>query len=186
MLKTEILRLRTQGKTYDEISKELKCSKSIISYHCNDKVKIKQSVRQKRNRKKFHPFQSKIYHYIWKKKKTKVSKIVNRRFQQLIQWKINFFKGDDMTTSFSVSDVINKFGENLKCALTGDAIDITHPRTYHFDHKIPTSRGGDNSLENLQILSRQANLAKSDLTNDEFLHLCKRILENSGYEVVKK
>ena len=34
ILKTEILKLRELGKTYNQISKELNCGKGIISYHC--------------------------------------------------------------------------------------------------------------------------------------------------------
>lgn len=34
MVKVRILKLRNEGKTYEEISKLLKCSKSTISYHC--------------------------------------------------------------------------------------------------------------------------------------------------------
>ena len=32
--KEDILRLRKQGKSFGQISKELGCSKSVISYHC--------------------------------------------------------------------------------------------------------------------------------------------------------
>lgn len=35
-MKDEILKLRDEGKTYDEITKILGCSKSTISYHCNN------------------------------------------------------------------------------------------------------------------------------------------------------
>jgi IS30 family transposase len=33
-IKNEILRLRDQNYTYDQIAKELNCSKSTVSYHC--------------------------------------------------------------------------------------------------------------------------------------------------------
>jgi uncharacterized protein YerC len=33
-LKSKILKLRKEGKTYDDIRKELGCSKATISYHC--------------------------------------------------------------------------------------------------------------------------------------------------------
>lgn len=38
-LKEKILGLRKEGKTYDEISSILDCSKATVSYHCSDKVK---------------------------------------------------------------------------------------------------------------------------------------------------
>jgi len=34
-MKEKILRLRSEGKTYNEIQKELNCAKSTISYHCS-------------------------------------------------------------------------------------------------------------------------------------------------------
>lgn len=34
-MKEQILKLREEGKTYNEISKELGCAKSTISYHCS-------------------------------------------------------------------------------------------------------------------------------------------------------
>lgn len=33
-IKNKILSLREQGKTYNEIAKELECAKSTINYHC--------------------------------------------------------------------------------------------------------------------------------------------------------
>lgn len=41
-LKDDILKLRNDGLTYDEIIKRLNCSKSTISYHCEkmDMVEI--------------------------------------------------------------------------------------------------------------------------------------------------
>jgi transcriptional regulator len=36
VLKEKILNLRIQGKNYNEIKKELGCTKSVISYHCKN------------------------------------------------------------------------------------------------------------------------------------------------------
>lgn len=46
-LKEEIIKLRLEGMTYDEIAKELKCSKSTISHHLNSSSKV--NVKKKRN-----------------------------------------------------------------------------------------------------------------------------------------
>ena len=40
-MKDEILKLRSEGKTYSEIKKELGCSKSTISYYCGKGQKEK-------------------------------------------------------------------------------------------------------------------------------------------------
>ena len=39
-MKEKILKLRLEGKTYNEIQKELNCAKSTISYHCSVNGKV--------------------------------------------------------------------------------------------------------------------------------------------------
>lgn len=46
-LKEKIIRLRLEGMTYDEIAKELKCSKSTISHHLNSNTKVNVSKKKK-------------------------------------------------------------------------------------------------------------------------------------------
>ena len=46
-MKAKIKQLRKEGKTYKEISKITGLTKSTISYHCNDNVKINTLKRQK-------------------------------------------------------------------------------------------------------------------------------------------
>jgi 5-methylcytosine-specific restriction endonuclease McrA len=108
----------------------------------------------------------------------------------LLKGKIECFtykksKEQYMKPLFTVEDVIQKFGENTICYLTGDQIDINKPRTYAFDHVIPRSRGGNNDLDNLGICTKAVNQAKSDMTPDEFMNLCKKVLEYNGYTVTK-
>ena len=51
-LKTKILLLRSKGLTYKQISKEIGCAKSTVSYHCNESVKkeVRDKNKQMRNR----------------------------------------------------------------------------------------------------------------------------------------
>jgi len=72
-------------------------------------------------------------------------------------------------------------GHDGKCYLTGRAIDINDPASFSFDHKIPVSRSGTNTLDNLGITCKQANQAKSDLTIDEFIQLCGDVIINFGF-----
>lgn len=51
-MKEKILTLRLEGKTYEEISKALGCSKSTVCYHCDDKQKGYYLERRNINRKK--------------------------------------------------------------------------------------------------------------------------------------
>jgi hypothetical protein len=47
-LKEQIIKLRLAGLTYDEISRELKCSKSTISHHLNSNTKVNVAKKKKR------------------------------------------------------------------------------------------------------------------------------------------
>ena len=53
-MKEQILQLRSEGKTYDEIKEILGCSKGTISYHCGGNSKQKSLIyganRRQRNR----------------------------------------------------------------------------------------------------------------------------------------
>jgi hypothetical protein len=49
-MKEQILRLRSEGKTYKEISQITGKSKGTIAYHCGDNQKEKASIRREKNR----------------------------------------------------------------------------------------------------------------------------------------
>ena len=55
-----------------------------------------------------------------------------------------------------------------------------------FDHIIPKSKGGTNTLSNLGLCVKDANTAKGDMSVDELVDLCKDILQHNGYEIKKK
>lgn len=48
-MKEKILKLRSEGKTYNEISTILKCSLSTVSYHCGKGQKKKNIIRSIKN-----------------------------------------------------------------------------------------------------------------------------------------
>lgn len=66
--------------------------------------------------------------------------------------------------------------QSYKCALT---LQFLTPENSHLDHKIPLSRGGDNSLGNLQWIHKDVNRAKGEMTNDEFISMCKKVARNT-------
>ena len=54
---------------------------------------------------------------------------------------------------------------------------------YNLDHIIPSSRGGDNSLNNLGITHKIVNYMKGSLTPEELIKWCVKILKYNGYKI---
>jgi CRISPR/Cas system Type II protein with McrA/HNH and RuvC-like nuclease domain len=177
-LKEDILNLRDLGLSYNEICKKLGCCKSNICYYVNPDRKSKQLEKQRKDRKKQHPFQRKLERFILKDYKT-ASKKNTLEWRKKVTNKISDFRKSNRENSpnFTVEDVVAKYSENPKCYLTGESIDIYNPSEYHFDHIVPVSRGGDNTLENLGICTKKVNMAKNDLTPEEFIELCKQVVK---------
>ena len=172
--KNRILELRAEGKTYNEIQKELGCSKSTIAYHCSREVK-KNSHHRNQKRRNSNPLFQKTDHFSQKSKNLYHKAL---RFHKVTE---SVFKNRD----FSWQKVVEFYGWTTKCYLTGRDLNLRDGSSYHFDHKIPVSKGGDNSFSNLGIACRDANQAKSDMLVDDFLILCRDVLVHHGYKVEK-
>ena len=69
---------------------------------------------------------------------------------------------------------------NYTCYLTGDTIELNDPKSYSFDHIVPVSRGGANELHNLGLTTREANIAKADMTVEEFVDMCVKVAKHFG------
>lgn len=168
-MKEEILKLRAEGKTYDEIQKILNCSKGLISYHCGEGQREKTLVRQRKHR-------------------STIIGTINRKVDffrnKIREFKLNSNR-DSSSNENSYEDFYLKIINNPKCYLTGRIIDLTDSKSYQLDHVIPLSKGGDSSLDNMELTCRDANMSKFDLTLDEYISLCKEVLENFGYKVCK-
>lgn len=187
-MKEEILKLRSEGKTYDQIKEILGCSKGTIAYHCGDGQKEKTRNRVEKYRSA--PLMRKIENFKARRAlKSKTEKfqcrVLSHDTRKIKTKGANRCSMKNIEMSFRSKDVIEKFGQSPKCALSGRDIDWEDSYSYTLDHIIPATRGGDNSINNLQLLHPQVNLAKSNLTDEEFIALCKEVLEYRGFQVSK-
>lgn len=188
--KEDILRLKAENKSRNEIAIELGCSTTIVTYHLSAEARSRTKIQYN----KTHPFQIKLYRFKRtdcgpknKQYERKRKKTLNDRLLAKIQ---TFNRQGGAGTmcdkkTFTIKDIINKFGEKPKCYLTGVDLDIYETHSYQFDHIIPRSRGGQNTLDNLGIASTKANQCKNNMTPDEFMNMCKLVLEHNGYNITK-
>ena len=166
--KEQILELRDKGFSYNEICTRLSVSKGTVSYHCGKGVKERQHERQMKPREDF----------LWKR--------------AVIDWELHrdkdWFRKGKPTRKKALSElkgVIKEVYDN-KCYLTGRPLDMDDGTNLEFDHIIPKSKGGTNTLSNLGLCVKDANTAKGDMSVDELVDLCKDILQHNGYEIKKK
>ena len=188
-MKEEILKLRSEGKTYNEITKMLGCSKGTISYHCGKGQKEKTQERQNRRRDNCITLKTDNFKYNKRNIINNVKSIKNFKgsvvdFQKRDNTK-KWLSNKELETTFTWKDVIDKFGEDTVCYLSGEKINLLI-NTYNFDHIIPASKGGLNTFDNLGILTEKVNKMKSDMTPDELIEMCVKILTYNGYKISKE
>jgi 5-methylcytosine-specific restriction endonuclease McrA len=187
-LKQKIIELRDLGYTYNQIAKELNCSKSIICYHLGENQKEKTKKRNlKRGQDKV--LSQKIYRFCKRgiKEQNDISE-KDRNFEVKLNMKIQKFRyinhdGDKMESQFGTEELKERIKNVTHCELSGRPIDISDASSWQLDHKIPVSRGGQNTLDNVAILRPETNYAKHNMTNEELIELCKDILTHNGYKV---
>lgn len=172
----DILSLRRQGLSYNEIAAQLGCSKATISYHCGkNKTEKKRVAAQDKSglEKKIWTFKARCTKSAWRHfaSKVKCFKRRGRGIKARTNWRVKVSK------QYTTADVVAKIGPKPICYLTGKKIDLDDSSSYSLDHRVPTSLGGKNDLENLEICSHGANKAKADLPIDEFYKLCEEVLK---------
>ena len=65
--------------------------------------------------------------------------------------------------------------QKLICPLTKERLTIEN---ISLDHKIPISKDGTNDISNLQLVTRQSNVIKNNMTMEEFYLFCKNVVNN--------
>lgn len=73
-------------------------------------------------------------------------------------------------TATELQEILSQQG--FKCALSGRKLE---PATASIDHKIPVSKGGTDEASNLQWVDKRVNRMKGNMSDDEFIELCKEI-----------
>jgi 5-methylcytosine-specific restriction endonuclease McrA len=60
------------------------------------------------------------------------------------------------------------------CHICGQEIDVTNPKSLHFDHVVPLARGGTHSEENIRPSHSVCNLRKKDRLVEEMTPFQRR------------
>ena len=181
-MKEKILNLREEGKTYNEIKSILGCSKGTISYHCGDNQKEKTKKRTQKRRE--NTLLAKTDRFKYRKKRK--NKIENLRKFQKTEYVNNIRQiNTNLNGSYTWKDILDLHGEDITCYLSGEKMNI-YDKNCSFDHIIPVSKGGDNSLNNLGLTHIEVNEMKKDCTPEELINWCVKILEHNNYKIEKK
>jgi len=180
MLKEKIIELKNSGLSHRQIAIKLNCARSTVTYHLGDNQKEKMRLRVYKKRSKDHPMVRKISEFNYRKYNFKNINIVKTPWCRLLYKKLHRFNAGNSMNMITVEQALEKFGENPHCYLTGKPLDLTKSSTYELDHIIPISRGGDNSIDNLGLCSKEANQAKGAMTNEEFILLCQLVVKHNS------
>lgn len=68
--------------------------------------------------------------------------------------------------------------QNYRCALTGRRLT---PDVASLDHIIPVRHGGKHAIENTQVLHKDVNRAKSTMSIEEFVQLCREVVRHATH-----
>lgn len=184
-LRDRIVLLRDKGLSYREIQASLGCSRSTISYYLSPTEKEKTQARI-RKRRASATLGRKTDGFRETPPAVPPREAVSTQSHRLRSKMQRFHEapsGEEVSTStyyFTSVDVLDRAGDEPRCYLTGDRLDLSDVSTYSFDHIVPRSRGGENTLENLGLTTPLANRMKTDMTVEELLDMCEKVLQHHG------
>jgi 5-methylcytosine-specific restriction endonuclease McrA len=75
-------------------------------------------------------------------------------------------------TARQVIDLLKRQG--YRCAISGRQLT---PETASLDHIVPLGRGGEHGIANVCIVDHRVNIAKGTMTLEEFVSLCRDVVE---------
>lgn len=68
--------------------------------------------------------------------------------------------------------------QDYRCALTGRSLT---PDSASLDHIVPVRDGGEHTIENVQVLHKEVNRAKSTLTHEQFIQMCREVVDHAAF-----
>ena len=177
-LKPKIIELKEKGYSYNKIVAELGCAKSTVSYHLGKNQK-KKALSRKRVYRSENPLIKKRDNFVNHKRRGVSQSSQQASVRKILTDKRHHFckRRGEKEYMFLLDELENKVRDNPHCYLTGRKIDLSDSLSYHLDHIVPVSKGGDNSLENCGLTCRSANQAKNDLLLDDFIKLCQDVID---------
>ena len=191
-----ILELRSQGLSQKSIAVKLGCARSTVGYHCSPITK-KTSKERKARYFEEDPTKYKFIKHLdnFKSREQGNGRKISKNWNKKIITAVSRFrlrtspnknnKQEVVEQNYSYLEAIEHLGGlKTKCYLTGKDINLETDE-YCLDHIIPVAKGGSNELDNMGITIPKANASKSDLQLEEYLDLCKMVLEHHGYTVNK-
>ena len=187
----DVLELRAKGFSYKQIAEELGCNKSTVSYLLSNKTREELKARVENLKEQEYWKYELLKQLSDFKRRVKGSgrALMSKDWNKKLRTSVSRFKlsiPTELMKNYGYKEVLEHFGgTTVTCELTGRTIDLTKD-DYNIDHIIPVARGGSNELENMAFTIPDANAAKHEMTNEEFVALCKEICEHFGYTVIKK
>ena len=142
-----------------------------------EKIRARANESQKRARrdplKREGLLQAQRAQYHSKGKYTEKKYIETMRKDRPWRWRARNLSRN-ITKEITEEWLIDKYKEQSGvCALSGRPLEVM---SFHIDHIVAKKSGGSDGLENLRLLSPEANMAKSGLSDGELIDLCRDIL----------
>ena len=94
-----------------------------------------------------------------------------RRVFKKLACSVNAVYKDNKITAFDLFKIAKR--QRLRCALTGIKL---NSENMSVDHILPKSKGGLNILSNIRLVLLPINIARMDMTDEEFVNLCEGVV----------